>query len=205
MPYEAPLFSRKLHIARNPDASNGKLRMLGTGGMTKDLDGGVCCAMCLLWIKRIFQTQYKDVSWERSNAEAAKSIFLQYMMTQRSGSSLDKEMELYQNHGMKMYAGKNDDANHKFSGNIKESSEKAEAWIKKTPELTCFSIGVTGHAMAGFWQKGAGFFFDPNEGVFELSSINDFAVEVVDSIYQNYIANTDSKYLFLYKIEKGVQ
>jgi len=79
----------------------------------------------------------------------------------------------------------------------------AESWIKKTPELTCFSIGIPGHAMAGFWKKGAAFFFDPNGGVYEYSNINDFAEEVVDAIYENYFKGTDEEYIFFYKVTKG--
>jgi len=206
-PYVEPGFSQKLSKAANPDASKGRLHRLGTSSKEdEDLSGGVCTAMCLLRFKRIFQTHYKDVVWkQREDVQAAKTIFLQYMMTQRQdGGALKKAMDLYENHGMKLHADRGESSGNRYAGKLLErGGAGAEDWIKNTPELTCFSIGIPGHAMAGFWKKGAAFFFDPNDGVYELSNINDFAEEVVYSIYETYFKGTDDEYIFFYKVTKG--
>lgn len=204
-----PDFSKRVSIAYNPDASKLKLHKLGTAKKEdEELAGGVCMAMCLLWFKRIFQSQYKDVTWTgKADSDAAKMIFLQYVRTQHlpgSGSGMQKEMEIYEGHGMTLHAVSGESSDNEYYGNIRgPGGEEAREWIKKTPELTCFLISITKHEMAGFWKRGSAFFFDPNCGVYEESNINDFADVLVDYIYERYLKGTDDPTVLFNKVTRG--
>ncbi len=163
-------------------------------------------AMCLVWFKKIFQSQYKDVSWDmKEDIRTAKQLQLQYMMRQRGVLAMERKMEMFANNGMTFHGGVNETKENDYFGNfLEQNGAVAEKWIKTVPELTCFAFGLPAHATGGFSLKEAAFYFDPNLGVYELNNINDFAVELLDSIYENYFKDTDGKYIGMYKVHKGV-
>jgi hypothetical protein len=175
---QAPKFSTKLYLAKNVNAAKGKLHKLGTSKA--------------------------DVQWDQTpDIQTAKMLHLQCMMTHIVGTPLQQEMTLYNNQGMTLHTNKSESQDCYVGNMVKDAGAGAEDWMIKTPELTCFSIGVTGHAMGGFWKKGEAFFFDPNEGVYKFGSINDLAEGVPDFVYDNYIKGKDSQDLYLYKVTVG--
>lgn len=159
--------------------------------------------MCLLWFKKIFKTQYRDVTWTLEDTREAKTIFTQYMMIPGTGNRREDEMAMYQRHGMTLHWNVQSNENE-YLGDCKTGGgDEAISWIRNVPELTCFCIGTPVHVMAGFWQKGKAFFFDANAGVFEFSNINDFAENVVDLAYIRYLKPDGKKVIGFQKVING--
>jgi hypothetical protein len=74
-----------------------------------------------------------------------------------------------------------DDSGEYFFGTCNDAFE----WIRMLP-LKVFSIKAPGHALAAFYQKPNVYYFDPNWGVYEYSSINEFCPEACLHMFFDY-------------------
>jgi len=134
---------------------------------------GICFAMTVMWMKRVLQLRRVDYE---ANEHMTTGIQTYYMRAP-AGKTGERTREILANNGMKQLESGDD----YFAGTCHDAFE----WIKQKP-LMVFSISVPYHALAAFYQKPQVFYFDPNFGVFEYPSIDDFCTYAGAQAFADY-------------------
>ena len=134
---------------------------------------GICFAMTVMWMKRVLQL--RQVTYE-ANEHMVTGIQTFYMKAP-AGKVGQRTREVLANNGMVQLETGDD----YFAGTCQDAFE----WIRLKP-LTVFSISAPYHALAAFYQKPAVFYFDPNFGVYEYASIDDFCLYAGAQAFGDY-------------------
>ena len=130
---------------------------------------GVCFGMTVLWIRGIIQKNVIDYGYSTFEAELMHN---KYNIMGGGKVRGDKDFwearkRTFEDLNLKMV----EDRGRYFFGTCSDAFD----WVQNHP-LKVFSIKVPGHALAAYYKRPEVYYFDPNYGVYEYPTINDFCI-----------------------------
>lgn len=136
---------------------------------------GICIAMTVQWIRGIYERN--ELAYDPGTPPYHTAAVLQGYYERGPAGYTAKLKRLMEVQNLEAFF-------NPYSGTCRD----AFAWIRKMPELQAFLIEVPGHAIAGFYLKPQAYYFDPNWGVYEYNTINDFCTRAYFHCRTSYCA-----------------